>query len=410
MRNTVISHAVMRRFEEAQSRMESSLSSKAGLAGSMFLQVLVGICFVIVPSVSMANKPSDSYLKIEVDKTFTVQWDIALRDLEILIGLDSNFDGKITWGEVRQQQQKIFDEAVPDLKISIDEVDLPLQPTGLKVTEHSDGAYAVLELTSDAMERFTLMKVDYDFFFDVDQTHRSLVDYGGDFGSGSYVITDVDKTLVIPEGGTHWFYLTLTYIKVGAKRFFTDYDHLAFLIALILPSVWQFEEKRLKYIPVVKGKTAIQAIFWLVICLTFAQWITLSQSVSDSTASQSNWVQTAMAALVALSAIHNMYPMTRYWGVIATIGFGLLLGLGSGEFLKQQGLPSAMVPISLLGFSIGLGLAQLALVAVLFSVAVMIRRTNFYDQFVFHGGSTLIVVLGTMWVIERLTGSTILQL
>ena len=372
-------------------------------------RALIGICLVVVPSVLMANKPSDSYLEIKVDDTLIVHWDIALRDLEILIGLDSNVDGQITWGEVKQQQQAIFDQAIAHLKISLDEIDLPLQPTGLKVTKHSDGAYVVLELTSNAITRFNLMKVDYDFFFDIDQTHRSLVNYDGRFGSGSYVIADVGETLVVPEGGTHWLYLTWTYIKVGARHFWTNVDHLLLLIALILPSVWKFEEKRLKYIPTEVAKSAIVGMFWLVTCLTLAQWITLSHGVSDSMATQTQWIKTAMVALVVLSAIHNMYPMIRYWGVISAIGFGLLLGIGSGDFLIQQGLPSSMVPVALLGFSIGLELAQLAVVAVLFPIAFAIRKTNLYDQFVFHGGSTLIVILGTIWVIERLSGATILR-
>ena len=51
---------------------------------------------------ALAHKPSDSYLSIAVDgDKLHGQWDIALRDLDFAIGLDSNGDGDITWGELK---------------------------------------------------------------------------------------------------------------------------------------------------------------------------------------------------------------------------------------------------------------------------------------------------------------------
>ena len=52
--------------------------------------------------VRAAHKPSDSYLSLDVDGTrVTGRWDIALRDLDVALGLDADGDGRITWGELR---------------------------------------------------------------------------------------------------------------------------------------------------------------------------------------------------------------------------------------------------------------------------------------------------------------------
>ena len=55
-----------------------------------------------------AHKASTSYLQLQMDgAAISGRWDVALRDLDIAMGLDTNDDGKLAWGEVRQQQDRI---------------------------------------------------------------------------------------------------------------------------------------------------------------------------------------------------------------------------------------------------------------------------------------------------------------
>src|SRR5471032_3569323 len=92
-----------------------------------------------------AHKPSDSYLRVKLDGAqVTVQWDIALRDLEQAIGLDENGDGEITWGELKARHADIAAYALARLKFSVDGQACPLRLTGQQVDKHSDGAYTVL--------------------------------------------------------------------------------------------------------------------------------------------------------------------------------------------------------------------------------------------------------------------------
>jgi hypothetical protein len=45
-----------------------------------------------------AHKASDSYLNLEVQQErIEGRWDIALRDLELAVGLDADGDGALTW-------------------------------------------------------------------------------------------------------------------------------------------------------------------------------------------------------------------------------------------------------------------------------------------------------------------------
>ena len=56
---------------------------------------------VLLPREAWAHKPSDSYLVLSfAGSKVDVRWDIALRDLDYVMGLDADGDGNLTWGEV----------------------------------------------------------------------------------------------------------------------------------------------------------------------------------------------------------------------------------------------------------------------------------------------------------------------
>ena len=52
-----------------------------------------------------AHKASDSYLVVTAQgAAVAVQWDIAVRDIDFALGLDSDGNGEITWGELRTRK------------------------------------------------------------------------------------------------------------------------------------------------------------------------------------------------------------------------------------------------------------------------------------------------------------------
>ena len=58
------------------------------------------LAMIMAATGAHAHLASDSYLRIEIGDNGAVsgQWDIALRDLDVAVGLDTDQDGNITWG------------------------------------------------------------------------------------------------------------------------------------------------------------------------------------------------------------------------------------------------------------------------------------------------------------------------
>ena len=72
------------------------------------MRILFVIVWLLLSVPAWAHKPSDSYLSLSVQNDHVEgQWDIALRDLANAIGLDSDGNGQLTWGEVRNKHEEI---------------------------------------------------------------------------------------------------------------------------------------------------------------------------------------------------------------------------------------------------------------------------------------------------------------
>src|SRR3954449_12255749 len=79
-----------------------------------------------------AHKPSDSYLTMTANgekAEIAVRWDIALRDLDYVLGLDRDGNGDLTWGEVRTRGDDIAKYAIDHLQVTGGEKACALEST-----------------------------------------------------------------------------------------------------------------------------------------------------------------------------------------------------------------------------------------------------------------------------------------
>lgn len=103
------------------------------------------------------------------------QWDIALRDLDFVLHLDDDGDGRLTWREVRRHQSEIARYAYAHLRIAdARHRACTLAPTRQLIDDHADGAYAALFFDVSCARGAPPAALEYSLFFDVDPSHRGL--------------------------------------------------------------------------------------------------------------------------------------------------------------------------------------------------------------------------------------------
>jgi len=345
-----------------------------------------------------AHKPSDAYLTIERNgATLTGRLDIALRDLELAIGLDADGDGEITWGEVRRQHNAIAALAVERLSITASSRPCPLAVSGHRIDTHTDGAYAVIDLAGRCEADDGLLAIDYRLLFDVDPQHRGLANIVDDGVSRSVVLSaERPRAVVAGDGRLAQF---VSYVREGALHIWTGFDHMLFLVGLLLPAV--LVRVNGLWAPAPQARPVGLDVLYIVTAFTIAHAITLTLASFNLIEVPSRVAESIVALSIVLAALNNLRPVVdrARWSI--AFAFGLVHGLGFANVLAGLNLPRDVLLIALVAFNVGVELGQLAVAAIVLPVAFMFRGTAVYRQVVLVGGSLVIAVLGLAWFVER---------
>jgi hypothetical protein len=352
------------------------------------------------PTLAEAHKPSDSYLNLQVNaKQVEGQWDIALRDLDFAIGLDTNGDAAITWGEVRAKHGEIAAYALSRLQLSSRNQPCPTTVSAHLIDEHTDGAYAVLRFRATCEQLIETLQVRYGLFFDVDPQHKGLLSLKAQGQTSTAIFS--------PEQATRQFTLQQTnplrqffdYGREGVWHIWIGFDHILFLLALLLPAVVVRQGR--EWQAVAAFRPALWEVLKIVTAFTLAHSITLSLATLGVISLPSRWVESCIAASVVVAALNNIYPLFRERRWMMAFVFGLIHGFGFASVLGDLGLPRETLVLALVGFNLGVEAGQLAIVCVFLPTTFALRHTGFYRRGMLFGGSLLVAGLALVWLIER---------
>ena len=347
-----------------------------------------------------AHKPSDSYLALTVQGGQVAgQWDIALRDLEVAIGLDADGDGDITWGELKAKHSDIASYALARLALQADAKPCPLKATGHLVDDHSDGAYAVLRFVADCGSAPDAIEIRYSLFFDFDTQHKGLLRLEANGRT--------QTTALAADRATQRFELRrasrleqfLSFAREGVWHIWIGIDHILFIVSLLLPAVLILVRGQWRAAP--RFAPAFWDVFRVVTSFTVAHSITLSLAALGVISLPSRLVESAIAASVALAAANNLRPVVGSGRWIVAFLFGLIHGFGFASVLTDLGLPKESLLLALVGFNLGVEVGQLAIVSAFLPFAFALRSTLFYRKLVMSGGSAIVLAVALVWLAER---------
>jgi len=373
------------------------------------LRLLAGLLWLCAAGIAYAHKLSDSYLTLRQSdggSAFDGQWDIALRDLDYAVGIDGNHDGRITWGELKESRPRITRYALERLTVeSISRGDREgclLRPTELLVDEHVDGHYAVLRFAANCRVRPAQLVLHYGLLFDVDPTHRGLLQISSGKLSQAAVLPRSHPTVAINLQSPQRLQQFAEFVTEGVWHIWKGFDHILFLLTLLFPAVIVYRLGRWE--PRGSWRESAFDVLKVVTAFTVAHSLTLSLAVLDLIHAPSRVVESTIAATVLLGAMNNLLPVVleRRW--LVAFVFGLVHGLGFASVLADLGLHGANLALALVGFNAGVELGQFAIVIVFLPLAVLLRDTVFYRRIFVPVGSGVIGMVAMVWLISRATG------
>jgi hypothetical protein len=365
---------------------------------------VVGAGVVLVAALAVApagaHKPSDSALTLRPAAAGggDGRWDIAVRDLDDVLGLDGDGDGAITWGELRAREPDIRRYALGRLTLD----GCGIEAGRMEIAAHSDGAYASLPLRLGCPEGARSLSLDYRLLFDLDRQHRGLVRVEGAGGAGerALVLTATDHArgvvLAAPVSGAASL---ATFVAEGVLHIWGGVDHVLFLLALLLPAVLRRPGGR--WVPVDALRPALADVGRIVTAFTVAHSLTLSLAALGLVRLPARLTEPAIAASVVLAAANNLRPLFGRDRWVVAFALGLLHGFGFSSVLADAGLAGRGLLASLLGFNLGVELGQLAIVAAFVPPAFLLRRTRAYQRLGLRGGSLAIAAVASVWLVAR---------
>ncbi|WP_318841039.1 HupE/UreJ family protein [Noviherbaspirillum aerium] len=368
-----------------------------------FLMIVISaLSWGLMPS-AHAHKPSDSYLSLSTSdaKAHEVrgQWDIALRDLEHAVGIDGNGDGELTWSEIRDRHADIAAYALSRLSLKAGGSPCRAAPTAHLIDHHSDGAYAVLRFSATCEQAVNALDIEYRLLFDLDPQHRGLLKFAQG-GQGTSAIFSPDQPSIrVDAAGFGPLAQFIDYFGHGVWHIWIGFDHILFLISLLLPAVLVFHQRQWQSAD--RLRPAVTDVLKVVTAFTLAHSITLSLAALELVSLPTRWVESAIAASVVIAAVNNLVPFFQGQRWIAAFVFGLVHGFGFASVLGDLGLPQSALLLSLVGFNLGVEIGQLAIVAAFLPLAYGLRKTWLYRRAIFVGGSAAIALLASVWLVER---------
>jgi hypothetical protein len=139
----------------------------------------------------------------------------------------------------------------------------------------------------------------------------------------------------------------------------------------------------------------------IVTAFTLAHSITLTLSALEVLRLPSRFVESGIAASVILAAANNVVPMLEDDRWTAAFALGLLHGFGFSATLMDLGLPRENLVLTLFGFNLGVEIGQMCVVGAFLPLAYFARRTLFYRKGMLVGGSIVIALVASVWLVER---------
>jgi hypothetical protein len=371
---------------------------------------MLALIALMAAAESHAHTLGQSYVYLRIyEHGVGGRFEIALADFNRALGL-AGTEREITGATLDQHIGMVKEYYARHVAISDGE--RPLQYT---FTEHgflkARGGYILLSFDIPGLDAPPkTLRFDYSVLFDEDPGHRGflLVEYN--WATGTFANENRISAVFTPSSRTQDFAVTssgrlrgfLAVVQLGIEHIWMGYDHVMFLVALLLPAVLRREAGSWREVD--RFAPALVNVVKIVTAFTVAHSLTLSLAALGHVTLPARLVEVAIAGSIAVAAADILFPVFRGRVWMVVFGFGLFHGFGFAGALSEMGVLGEYLGLSLFGFNLGVEIGQVAIVAVLFPVLFLVRQMALYRAVALPAAAVLMILVSSAWVVERAMG------
>ncbi len=138
------------------------------------------------------------------------------------------------------------------------------------------------------------------------------------------------------------------FVRLGVEHIFTGYDHLAFLLCLLVAT------------------STLGSLVRIITSFTIAHSITLALATFNIVHLPTRLTESMIAGSIVYVAVENLFDFRLTKRFYITFFFGLIHGFGFSNVLREMDLPQSDLALSLFSFNAGVEIGQLTFVLLLF--------------------------------------------
>jgi len=212
--------------------------------------------------------------------------------------------------------------------------------------------------------------------------HSHILQVGEGDSTREAVLNAANSFINIDLREKSWWETVWDFVRLGIEHIFTGYDHLAFLLGLLIMT------------------RTFTSLLKVVTSFTAAHSMTLALATLGLVSVPSRAIESLIALSIAYIAIENFMgkALISRWKI--TFLFGLVHGFGFSNVLKEMALNRRELAISLFSFNGGVEIGQLVFVCVVFPMVYCATASRWKHQFL-TVSSLLIAALGMYWFVQR---------
>jgi hypothetical protein len=347
-----------------------------------------------------AHAQSTSFLIVEVKEgnAVPVRWDLSVHDLIWSVFIDADYDGLATWREIQDAGPAINNAVLAQINVSRGGGACALRVDDLALAEHGEQNFLSVALLADC-PRAGRLRIGGPLFMTGDASQRVLVSAHRDGESFAGVLSATASSWDEPGQVSAWASF-VRFVGEGVWHVLIGYDHIAFVLLLLLPSVMRPVKGRWQGAEGLAPVT--REIFTIVTAFTIAHSTTLALAVTGTVVLPTQPIEVAIAASIAIAGLLNLLPKLSGWRLPLAFGFGFVHGFGFANALNEIDTSGTSLLPLLAGFNIGVELAQLGIVAVVLPLIYLARGTRWYSSGVLPLGSCALGAAGLVWLVQRI--------
>jgi hydrogenase/urease accessory protein HupE len=253
-------------------------------------------------------------------------------------------------------------------------------------TPDTNSIHFILEFPNSPASELRLSAVAFDHLPRGHKQFLSVRDSNGNLLAERMLSAESkDLTITIQTNSRSSRERFFRFLVLGIEHILTGYDHLAFLLAVLLTG----------------GSLSSNAR--IITSFTIAHSLTLALATFGVVTLPPTIVEPLIAASIVFVGIENLLrrQLARRW--LVTFGFGLIHGLGFASILQDLGIGAMGIQgaIPLLSFNLGVELAQLSIAAVTLPLIWRLQRRPAFMLKHVPALSLLLTLAGIYWFLIR---------